>query len=178
MASLPITANPSRSASQPVSAGLLIYRSAGASAEFLLVHPGGPYWRGRDDGAWMVPKGLIEPGEDPLAAARREFTEETGLSVDGPFDPLTPIRQKAGKRVLCWIAKADLDLAAFRSNHFDMEWPAGSGRILTVPECDRAAYFEPSIALRKILASQRPLLTEAIDRLAIAKDQGDAARST
>jgi predicted NUDIX family NTP pyrophosphohydrolase len=149
------------------SAGLLVYRQLGnAGIEFLLVHPGGPFWKSKDDGAWMIPKGLIDPDEDPLAAARREFDEETGFTVEGPFARLSPIRQPGGKRVMCWLAMADLDLSGFHSNVFEMEWPRGSGRRLQVPECDRAAYFDVEIARRKILASQTGLIEEAAALLA------------
>jgi predicted NUDIX family NTP pyrophosphohydrolase len=146
----------------PRSAGLLVYRRReGAGVEFLLVHPGGPFWARRDDGAWSIPKGLIDPDEDALVAARREFEEETGLRVDGPFSPLSPLRQAGGKWVLSWLVEADLDLAGFRSNVFELAWPRGSGRIQQFPECDRAAYFDVAAAQRKILASQKPLIAEA-----------------
>lgn len=147
------------------SAGLLVWRGGPAGPEFLLVHPGGPFWRSKDAGAWSVPKGLIDADEDPLAAARREFEEETGLTVDGDFAPLTPIRQKGGKHVESWLAEADLDLSDLRSNMVEMEWPRGSGRTIRFPEVDRAAYFPPPEALNRILASQRPILVEALKRL-------------
>jgi predicted NUDIX family NTP pyrophosphohydrolase len=148
-----------------ISAGLLIWRRRAAGPEFLLVHPGGPYWRGKDRGAWSVPKGQIEPGEDPLAAALRELGEETGLTVDGPFDPLSPIRQKAGKRVLAWLVQADLDLSGFVSAAFEMEWPPRSGHMQSFPEVDRVAYFAAGEAQEKLLDGQRPLLEEALARI-------------
>ena len=153
------------------SAGLLVWRRGEGGIAFLLVHPGGPLWARRDDGAWMIPKGEIGDGEDPLACARREFAEEVGQPVAGPADPLTPIRQKGGKRVLCWLVEADLDLTGFRSNTFEMEWPRGSGRRIEVPEIDQAAYWPADLAATKILPSQSPLLAEALMRLAPASDR-------
>jgi predicted NUDIX family NTP pyrophosphohydrolase len=147
------------------SAGLLVFRRGAAGVAFLLVHPGGPLWARRDEGAWMIPKGEVDEGEEPLACALREFEEETGLSAPGPFAPLTPIRQKGGKQVLCWLTEADLDLSGFRSNSFEMEWPPKSGTTATFPEADKAAYWPAEAALAKILTSQKPLLTEALARI-------------
>ena len=148
----------------PVSAGLLVRRRVGPEPEVLLVHPGGPFWRNKDAGAWTVPKGAIEPGETPLEAALREFAEETGLAVDGPYAPLTPIRQSGGKRVLCWLADGDPDLAAFRSLDFELEWPPRSGLTTRFPEVDRIAWFAPDAALAAILKSQQLLIREALER--------------
>ena len=159
------------------SAGLLVWRRRDAKTEFLLAHPGGPLWARRDDGAWMIPKGEIVEGEDPLACARREFEEEVGQAVAGPFEPLTPIRQKGGKRVLCWLVEADLDLAGFRSNSFQMEWPRGSGRILQVPEIDKVAYWPAEAAMSKVLPSQAPLLAEALQRKSLETGGGGPPRS-
>ena len=150
------------------SAGLLVWRRRDGRAEFLLAHPGGPFWAARDDGAWSIPKGLIDDGEDELAAARREFHEETGLAVDGAFVRLRDLRQKSGKVVSGWLVEADLDLAGFRSNTFELAWPRGSGRTLVVPECDRAEYFPAQAALRKILPGQRGFIEEALVCLAPA----------
>jgi predicted NUDIX family NTP pyrophosphohydrolase len=147
------------------SAGLLVWRPGPEGPQFLLAHPGGPFWARRDAGVWSIPKGLIDDGEDPLAAARREFAEETGLQVDGDFAALADRRLKSGKTVLCWLIEADLDLAGFRSNTFEMEWPRGSGRLITAPECDRAAYFATDAALAKILGYQRGFIEEAAGRL-------------
>src|ERR1700749_4555520 len=105
------------------SAGLLVFRRSGPGVEFLLAHPGGPFWTKRDEGAWSIPKGLIGEGEEALAAARREFEEETGQAVQGDFAPLQPLRQKSGKVVHAWMVESDLDLGGFRSNLFEMEWP-------------------------------------------------------
>jgi predicted NUDIX family NTP pyrophosphohydrolase len=144
------------------SAGILVFRRGGGRTEFLLGHPGGPLWARKDAGAWMVPKGLIEPGEDPLAAARREFEEETGLKPPPILRALTPLRQAGGKQVLCWAAEGCLDLDAFRPGEFQMEWPPRSGTRATFPELDRLAYFDASAALELILPSQAPLIQETL----------------
>jgi predicted NUDIX family NTP pyrophosphohydrolase len=144
------------------SAGLLVARRGADGPQFLLAHPGGPFWARRDEGAWSIPKGLIDDGEDALAAARREFREETGLAVDGDFVRLADLRQKSGKLVMCWLLEADLDLAGFCSNTFELAWPRGSGRTLIVPECDRAAYFDAPSALAKILPGQRGFIEQAL----------------
>jgi len=148
------------------SAGVLLFRRRDGRLEVLLIHPGGPLWAGRDEGAWSIPKGEIEPGEDTLAAARREFHEETGGSAEGPAIALTPCQQKGGKIVEAWAVEGDFDPARFRSNTFSMEWPPRSGRRLEVPEADRAAWFELGEARRKILVGQRPLLEELARGLA------------
>jgi predicted NUDIX family NTP pyrophosphohydrolase len=147
------------------SAGLLVYRRRDAGVEFLLAHPGGPFWARRDDGAWSIPKGLVGEGEETLAAARREFEEEVGQPVDGDFAPLTPLKQKSGKMVHAWMVEADLDLDAFRSNLFEMEWPRRSGRIQAFPEIDRVGWFGPETALAKILPGQAGFIREASARL-------------
>jgi predicted NUDIX family NTP pyrophosphohydrolase len=142
------------------SAGILLYRRRAGELQVLLVHPGGPFWAKRDLGAWTIPKGEIGPGEDPLAAARREVAEETGLDPAGDALPLTPIRQKAGKLVHAWAVEGDCDAAAIRSNTFEMEWPPRSGRMASFPEIDRAAWLSLDEARRHILESQVPLLDE------------------
>lgn len=147
------------------SAGLLVYRRRERGPEFLLAHPGGPFWKNRDDGAWSIPKGLIGDGEENHAAALREFEEETGQSVTGEFVELTPLKQKSGKVVYCWLVEAELDLATFRSNDFEMEWPPRSGRMQAFPEIDRVARFGPDEALRKILPGQAGFIVEAMQRL-------------
>jgi predicted NUDIX family NTP pyrophosphohydrolase len=147
------------------SAGLVIYRREPALA-FLLVHPGGPYWTRKDAGAWSIPKGEIEDGEDKLAAARRETLEETGFAPAGKFIRLPPVRQSSGKVVHAWAIEAgDLDPAAIRSGTFEIEWPPRSGRTASFPEVDRAAWFEWPDAEVKILAGQRPLLERLKERL-------------
>jgi len=147
------------------SAGLLVYRRREGGPEFLLAHPGGPFWKNRDEGAWSIPKGLIGEGEENHAAELREFEEETGQVVSGEFVELTPLKQKSGKIVYCWLVEADLDLASFRSNDFEMEWPPRSGRTEAFPEIDRIAWFGPEQALRKILPGQAGFITEAVQRL-------------
>lgn len=141
------------------SAGILLWRRR-EELEVFLVHPGGPFWVKKDLGAWSIPKGEIGEGEEPLACAVRELTEETGFTVDGPFVALRPIRQAGGKTVHAWAAEGDCDPAALRSNVFSMEWPPRSGRLQDFPEVDRAAWFELGEARRKILAAQAPLLDE------------------
>ena len=143
------------------SAGLLLYRRTAAGLELFLAHPGGPFWKGREAGAWTIPKGIAEPGEDLLAAACREFEEETGVHPTGPFVSLGVIRQKAGKLVHAWAWEGDADPARVSSNTMKTEWPRGSGRWLTFPEVDRCAWFRPDEARTKI----NPAQSELIDRL-------------
>lgn len=151
------------------SAGILLFRGRGPDLEVLLVHPGGPLWARKDAGAWTIPKGELADDEDPLAAARREFAEETGHSLAGPFHPLTPIRQRAGKLVHAWACRGHVDPAALRSNTFEMEWPPRSGRRQSFPEVDRAAYFSLAAARAKINPAQVALLDE-LARLPAALD--------
>jgi predicted NUDIX family NTP pyrophosphohydrolase len=142
-----------------ISAGLLAFRRR-SGLEVLLGHPGGPFWVKKDDGVWTMPKGLAEPGADLLATAQREFREETNLSPAGDFIELTSVKQKRGKVVHAWAVEADLDLASFASNSFEIEWPPKSGRRQSFPEVDRIGYFALRVAMVKILAYQRPLLLE------------------
>jgi len=128
--------------------------------EVFLVHPGGPYWLNKDDGAWGIPKGEIAESEDALVAARREFNEETGHVVAGPFKALAPVKQRGGKWVRAWAAMGELDPSALKSNLFSMQWPPGSGRMQSFPEVDRGAWFGIEQARVKISASQLPLLEE------------------
>jgi len=144
------------------SAGLLVYRRREGGPEFLLARPGGPFWKNRDEGTWSIPKGLIGEGEKTHAAALREFEEETGQAVTGDFVELTPLKQKSGKVIYCWLVEADLNLSTFRSNLFEMEWPPRSGRTEAFPEIDRVAWFAPSEALRKILPGQAGFIVEAM----------------
>jgi predicted NUDIX family NTP pyrophosphohydrolase len=146
------------------SAGLLLYRRAPAGLEVLLVHPGGPFWQGKDLGAWSIPKGEIGPDEDPLAAARREFREETGFEPSGPAVTLGQLRQPGGKLVHAWALEGDADPSELSSNSFSMEWPRGSGRLQAFPEVDRAEWFGLAEARCRILPGQVPFL----DRLEAA----------
>jgi predicted NUDIX family NTP pyrophosphohydrolase len=145
--------------SKEISAGLLAYRRKNG-LEVLLAHPGGPFWAKKDDGVWTIPKGLVEPGDDVIGAARREFTEETNLVANSELIPLDSVRQKSGKTLHAFAFEADLDIAQFASNEFQIEWPPRSGRRRSFPEIDRIAYFALPIALVKILPYQRPLLEE------------------
>ena len=151
------------------SAGVLMFRKSGAEFAVLLVHPGGPFWRNKDRGAWSIPKGEYAEGEEPLAVARRELEEETGARPRGAFSSLGDVVQTGGKRVSAWAVEGDFDPAALVSNSFEIEWPPRSGRRATFPEVDRAEWFSPAVARDKIVAGQRIF----IDRLAqlIAKDE-------
>lgn len=149
---------------EKVSAGILLYRRPGGGLEVLLAHPGGPFWVHRDAGAWTIPKGLADDGEDLLAAARREFAEETGTRLDGPFWPLGSVRQRAGKLVHAWAAEGDLDPARAVSNMTSSEWPRGSGRRVTYPEVDRCEWFTPEAARSRM----NPAQAELVDRLEAA----------
>jgi len=140
------------------SAGLLVYRIHKGAPEVLLAHPGGPFWARRDEGAWTIPKGLRGPDEEPLAAARREFAEETGTSVDGTFHDLGTFKQPGGKRISIWAVEGDLEPDHFVSNTFEIEWPPRSGRLRRFPEIDRAAWFAVPEALKKIVTGQRPAI--------------------
>jgi predicted NUDIX family NTP pyrophosphohydrolase len=147
-----------------ISAGLLLFRHTHGQLEVFLVHPGGPFWKNRDAGAWSIPKGLVAPGEEPLDAARRELTEETGITVSGPFLPLGTVQQKAGKLIHAWACEADADENAIVSNTTRVEVPRGSGRWIEIPEVDRAAWFTPATARQKI----NPAQAELLDRLQAA----------
>ncbi len=143
-----------------VSAGLLMYRRTPRGIEVLLVHPGGPFWHHKDRGVWSIPKGEVEEGEDLLAAARREFEEETRLRAEGSFISLAPVEQKGGKKVYAWAFEGNCDPSAIRSNQFQMEWPRGSGRLETFPEIDRAAFFSIDEAKLRINPAQAAFLEE------------------
>jgi predicted NUDIX family NTP pyrophosphohydrolase len=143
-----------------ISAGLLMYRMVDGELQMLLAHPGGPYFKNKDDGAWSIPKGEIGPGEDLLEAAKREFAEETGVMPTGPFLALTPVTQKGGKLVHAWAFAGDCDPKANVSNTFTMEWPPKSGQQQAFPEIDRVDFFDVANAKRKIKAAQQPLLDE------------------
>ena len=140
------------------SAGLILYRRTKQQLEVLLVHPGGPIWAKRDEGAWSIPKGEISAGEEPLEAAQREFAEELGSSVQGTLLALGSVIQKGGKVVQAWAVEGDLDVSSVKSNTFSMEWPPRSGREQEFPEIDRAAFFSLDEAKRKINPAQILLL--------------------
>ena len=140
------------------SAGVLLYRRRDGVLQVLLAHPGGPFWRTRDDGAWTLPKGALDAGESPEAAARREFEEELGVPMTGKLQPLPRVRQRGGKWVEAFAAQGDFDVATLRSNTFETEWPPRSGRTMTFPEVDRADWFDLDTARRKILPGQAALL--------------------
>ena len=140
------------------SAGLLLFRTKEGLAEVFLVHPGGPFWQNKDEGAWSIPKGEFNPGEEPLGAAKREFQEETGFSANGEFLPLGSVRQSSGKIVYAWALALDVDAEAIKSNSFSMEWPRSSGRLTQFAEIDRASWFPIEIAQRKMLNGQLPFL--------------------
>jgi predicted NUDIX family NTP pyrophosphohydrolase len=152
------------------SAGVLLYRRLGGPLEVLLAHPGGPFWAKRDAGAWSVPKGEHDEGADPLAAARREFREETGhdLPAGEPIS-LGSVRQKGGKVVAVWAVEGDLDVAAARSNTFSMEWPPRSGQLREFPEVDRLEWFDLAAARAKILPSQAEFLDRLAEKLAASR---------
>jgi len=154
-----------------ISAGILAYRRR-KELEVLLAHPGGPFWAKKDAGVWTIPKGLVEPGDTPVDAARREFKEETNLAAAGEMVELSPVRQKSGKSVHAFALEADFDLTPFTSNTFEIEWPPKSGRQQTFPEIDRIAYFALPVAKTKILAYQLPFLSELEKRVG-PLDRGD-----
>jgi predicted NUDIX family NTP pyrophosphohydrolase len=149
------------------SAGVLLYRLGESSEpELLLVHPGGPMWARRDEGAWSIPKGEYDPeNEDPEATARREFEEELGSAPPAELEPLGEIRQKSGKIVTAFAAEGDLDADSITSNTFELEWPPRSGRTQTVPEVDRAEWFPPDAAKQKLNPAQAELVDRLLERL-------------
>jgi predicted NUDIX family NTP pyrophosphohydrolase len=150
------------------SAGILMYRQTSSGLEVLVVHPGGPFWRNKDEGAWSIPKGEMDEGEDAAVAARREFLEETGCVLSGPLEPLGDIRQRGGKRVTAFAVEGDLDVDAIVSNTFEIEWPPKARKMLSFPEIDRAAWFDLPTAHAKILQSQRTLLDRLVAHTAVS----------
>jgi predicted NUDIX family NTP pyrophosphohydrolase len=141
-----------------------MFRRRGAEVEVLLAHPGGPFWSSRDEAAWTLPKGSVDEGEDPLAAAKREFNEETGFTAIPPFHLLGELKQKSGKRITAWAFEGDADPAALHSNLFAMEWPPRSGRQQEFPEVDRVRWFGLEAARRKLIAGQAPFI-DALERV-------------
>jgi len=146
------------------SAGILLYRTTITGPQFFLVHPGGPFFKNKDAGAWSIPKGEFDSNEDPLAAARREFEEETGVALKGNFIPLTPVTQKSGKIVQAWAVEGDIDTGSIKSNMFAIEWPPRSGKMATFPEVDRAEWFGYEEAVIKINAAQIGFLDEVREK--------------
>ena len=142
------------------SAGILLHRLRGSGIEVFLVHPGGPFWATKDAGAWSMPKGEFEAGEDPLEAAKQEFKEETGFAVAGNFIELTPVKQPGGKVVYAWAVMGDCEAESIKSNTFSLEWPPRSGKRKEFPEVDRAGWFTPEVAREKILKGQLNFLEE------------------
>ena len=159
-----------------ISAGLLVFRRK-PDVEVLLGHPGGPYWARKDAGAWSIPKGLVGPDGDLVAAAKRELAEETSFIADGPLVALAPVRQKSGKIVHAFALEADFDLAQFASNSFEIEWPPRSGTRRAFPEIDRIGYFGVNEAMRKILTYQQPFLYELLEKIGALEQTSQKPRN-
>jgi predicted NUDIX family NTP pyrophosphohydrolase len=149
----------------PLSAGILLFRQRGRETEVLLIKPGGPYWRNKDTGAWMIPKGMVEEGETPAEAALREFAEETGTRLAAVPFPLATVRQAGGKIVHAFAVEGDLDAAAVQSNEFEVEWPPRSGRSQRFPEVAEARWMPLEQARYMMLPSQLPLLDALVEKL-------------
>lgn len=148
-----------------LSAGIVLYRKRETGIEVLLVHPGGPFWAKKDDGAWSIPKGEYVEGEDPLSVAKREFYEETGSELNGLCVELSPAKQPSGKIIRAWAIEGNLDASRIRSNSFSLEWPPKSGRVQSFPEIDRALWCDLALARQKLLPGQRVLLDELAQRM-------------
>jgi predicted NUDIX family NTP pyrophosphohydrolase len=149
------------------SAGILLYRFNAGVLEVLLVHPGGPFWAKKDNGAWSIPKGEFDPGTEPLEAAKREFVEETGSPVEGAFIELTPLRQPSGKLIYGWAGSGNIDASSIKSNTFPMEWPPRSGKQQVFPEVDRAEWFTVPQALEKLIPGQHGFVHELQEKLKV-----------
>lgn len=147
------------------SAGILLYRKKNNYTEFFLVHPGGPFWKGKDKGAWSIPKGEFTEAEDPLTVAKREFNEETGQTIDGDFIELKPIQQKGGKMVYAWAIEGEADAENIISNTFKQEWPYKSGKWITIPEVDKAGWFGVEEAKEKMNVAQVTLIDDLLERI-------------
>jgi len=147
------------------SAGILLYRRKNKHVEFFLVHPGGPFWKGKDKGAWSIPKGEFVEGEDPLTVAKREFKEETGQTINGDFLELDTIQQKGGKKVFAWAVEGNADENNIVSNTFKQEWPYKSGKWITIAEVDKAAWFGEEEAKEKLNSAQAALIDDLMRRL-------------
>jgi predicted NUDIX family NTP pyrophosphohydrolase len=149
------------------SAGILMYRREGEDVLLLLVHPGGPFWAKKDFGSWSIPKGEFAEGEDALAAARREFAEETGFEPEGEFQSLGELIQSGGKHVIAWAVCGNFDPQTLTSNRFEMEWPPRSGQMRSFPEVDRAAWFTVAEARERLLPAQTTLIDRLVDRISV-----------
>lgn len=147
------------------SAGLILYRRVGKGLQVLLVHPGGPFWKNKDSGAWSIPKGEFLPGQDPLVTAKREFREELGKSVSGEFERLNPVRQAGGKIIYAFALEHDFDVSRIKSNTFDMEWPPKSGRMQAFPEIDRAEWCDLKTAREKMNPAQTAFLDQLTEMI-------------
>lgn len=147
------------------SAGILLYRKTKGSIEIFLVHPGGPFWKRKEKGAWSIPKGEFTKEEDPLTVAKREFNEETGQTIDGNFMELKPIQQKGGKLVYAWAVEGDADADNIVSNTFKQEWPYKSGKWITIAEIDKAGWFGVEQAKEKLNAAQVEFVEELVRRV-------------
>lgn len=154
------------------SAGILLFRRKREEPEVLLVHPGGPFWARKDKGAWSIPKGVYGADEDPLLAARREFAEEIGCSIEGNFIALGSFKQPSGKVVTAWALESDVDATTCKSNFFSLEWPPRSGQKKYFPEVDRVGWFTPRVAMEKILNGQKPLLAKLLSLLDLQQGIG------
>jgi predicted NUDIX family NTP pyrophosphohydrolase len=152
---------------QKQSAGLLLYRTTNGKLEVFIAHPGGPFWKNKDLGAWSIPKGLLDPGEEPLAAAIREFEEETGTRVSGNFIPLEQVRLRADKVVIAFAVKHDIDPSTVTSNTFKLEYPPKSGKYIDVPEIDRADWFDIPTARKKLHPAQTAFLDQLLELLVV-----------
>lgn len=151
-----------------LSAGILLYRIKNNKAEIFLCHPGGPFYKKRDGGVWTIPKGEFDEQEEPLAAAKREFIEETGQPIHGEFIPLTPVKYKDGRKIVyAWAVKGEIDAGSIKSNLFSLEWPPRSGKYIDVPEVDRGEWFSLETARQKILSSLMPLLDDFLKKVII-----------
>lgn len=146
------------------SAGILLYKKADGKTQFFLVHPGGPFWRNKDIGSWSIPKGEFNGDENTFDAAVREFTEETGVSLNGDFIELQPTKLKSGKVIFAWAHERDIDANAIVSNTFEMVWPPKSGKFITVPEVDKAGWFPEEMALEKINPAQAVFIAEVLSK--------------
>jgi predicted NUDIX family NTP pyrophosphohydrolase len=147
------------------SAGILLYRRTNQQPEFFLVHPGGPFWKGKDKGAWSIPKGEYPEDEEPLAAAKREFEEETGTKMKGKFIELQPVKQKGGKLVLAWAVEGDIDAESIVSNSYKIEWPYKSGKFQSFPEVDKAGWFAETEAKQMINPAQAELIDDLLSKI-------------